>query len=446
MKDISRRQFLGNSVKAGAAAAVMSSSLRAVGANERIRIGVMGLGGRGSYLATVFAERADVEIAYLCDADSRVLPERAAKLEAVQGKRPQTFTDVRRMLEAPDLDAMINATPDHWHALGTIMACQAGKDVYVEKPASHSIWEGRKMVEAARKYNRVVQLGTQTRSGEYAQEAVGLLRSGKIGKVHLVKVFNMLDKGLIKTQADQPVPDGVNYDMWLGPAAERAFNLNHFRGGCWNWFWEYSGGDIINDGVHQMDFARWAIGQAYPTAVTSTGGLFELRDGRDCPDTQIVTYDFDDLTMVFELAMWTPYITKTALEVRDIDGLPDWPHNGTRIELYGTDGMMLLGRHGDGWEIYGLRGEKDTKRPGKEPTRAHIENFVQCIRSRRKPNADIEEGHLSTNLCHLGNISYRVGGRRLLYDGKTETFVADEEANNLAKRTYRKPWVVPEEV
>lgn len=446
MKDLNRRQFLRESARAGAVAAVVSPSIRVVGANDRIRIGVMGLGGRGTYLSTLFGQRKDVEIVCLCDADGRILPDRAERVASIQGKKPRTFNDIRRMLEEAEFDAMINATPDHWHALGTIMACQAGKDVYVEKPATHSIWEGRKMVEAARKYRRVVQLGTQTRSGEYAQEAVELLRSGRIGKVHLVRVCNMLSKGRIPPESDRPVPDGLNYDMWLGPAPKRPFNPNHFRGGRWNWFWEYSGGDIINDGIHQMDFARWAIGRSYPHSVFCTGALYSLRDGRECPDTQVVTYEFDDLTMVFELTMWTPYLIKTAQEIRRGDDLPDWPHNATRVEVYGTDGMMYLGRHGGGYEIYGLKGEPGIKRPGKEPTRAHIANFLECVRTRKRPNADIEEGHLSTNLCHLGNISYRVGMRKLLYDGEREVFVDDEEANRYVKRTYREPWVVPGEV
>ncbi len=445
MKEFNRRDFLKNSVQAGATATLVSTSLKALGANDRIRVGIMGLGGRGSFLMTRFAERDDVEVIYLCDADTRKLPERAEKVEAIQGKRPKLIDDPRKMLDDNNLDAMINATPDHWHCLGTIWACQAEKDVYVEKPASHSIWEGRKMVEAARKYKRVVQLGTQTRSGEYAKEAIGLLRSGKIGDFHFVRVYNMLTKGRLRQVMNEPVPEGVNYDFWLGPAAMRPFNSNHFQGGRWNWFWEYSGGDIINDGIHQMDFARWAIGRKYPTSAASTGGLHVLKDGRDCPDTQIATYDFDGLTMSFECTMWTPYIDKTAQEIRKSrEVTPDWPHNSTRIEVYGTDGMMILGRHGGGYHIYD--GEKTIDQPGDEPTRAHIENFIECMRTRKKPNADIEEGHLSTNLCHLGNISYRVGGEKLIWDGEEDVVTNNEEANDLVKREYREPWVVPEKV
>jgi len=447
MTQLNRRRFLTGSAGAGAALSILAPGLRAVGANERIRVGVMGVGGRGSYLAPRFARCENVEIACLCDVNQKAFGNCIDEIEEAQGKRPRTETDFRRMMEAPEIHAILNATPDHWHALGTITACQAGKDVYVEKPASHNIWEGRKMVEAARKYERIVQVGTQTRSGEYAREAVELLRSGQIGKIPFVRVSNILWKGPLESHPDEPVPEGLDYDTWLGAAPLRPYNRNRHYGGCWNWFWDYSGGDIINDAIHQIDLARWAIGKTYPRSVSSTGGLFVLRDGRDCPDTQVATYDFDDMTLVFEMTMWTKYIIKTPQEIRDsLTLMPDWPHNATKIELYGTDGMMTLGRHGGGYEIYGIEGHDPISRPGDEPTKAHIRNFFDCVRSRKRPNADIEEGHLSTNLSHLGNISYRVGGRKLDYDGEAERFIDDREANRLVKRKYRKPWEVPENV
>ncbi|HPA47355.1 MAG TPA: Gfo/Idh/MocA family oxidoreductase, partial [bacterium] len=304
MTQLNRRRFLEKSASAGAALAILAPGLKAVGANERIRVGIMGVGGRGSYLAPMFARSENVEITCLCDVNQKAFGNCIDKIEEAQGKRPRTESDFRRMMEDPDIHAILNATPDHWHALGTIAACQAGKDVYVEKPASHSIWEGRKMVEAARKYDRIVQLGTQTRSGEYAREAVELLRSGKIGKIHFARVSNILSKRPLDPHPDEPVPDGLDYDAWLGAAPLRPYNRNRHHGGCWNWFWDYSGGDIINDAIHQIDFARWAIGKTYPKSVSSTGDLFVLQDGRDCPDTQVATYDFDDMTLVFEMTMW----------------------------------------------------------------------------------------------------------------------------------------------
>jgi predicted dehydrogenase len=443
---LTRREFMVGSLGAAAAAGA-ASTIQAAGANDRIRVGIMGIRGRGSSLAQSFAERKDVQVACLCDVDSRLFKERAAAIERVQGSKPAAVQDYRQMLDDKELDAVVNATPDHWHALGTIAACQAGKDVYVEKPASHSIWEGRKMVEAARKYNRVVQLGTQCRSAPYVRNAIEFLRAGKLGDIHFVRVVNMKPRGLLSKAPDEETPAGVDYERWLGPAPLRRFNPNHFYGGTWNWKWVYSGGDIINDGIHQMDIARWVIDRKYPTAVYAAGGIYDLKDEQDTPDTQFVTYEYEGgLVMTFDLAMWTPYLTKTPPELRDRDAFPDWPRNATRVEVYGTKGMMMLGRHGDGWQTWGPDAKPGPQQYGRQSTTEHIQNFIECMWSRKKPNADIEEGHLSTLLCHLANASYRVGCRRLRFDGAKETFVGDEDANKLVKRDYRAPHVVPEEV
>ncbi len=440
-----RRRFL---TTAGACAwAGAACALKVRGANDRIRIGVMGIHGRGNFLAQAFAKRPDVEVAYLCDVNANLFKDRSRRVEALQGKKPTVTQEYRQILDDKNVDALVNATPDHWHALGTIHACQAGKDVYVEKPASHNIWEGRKMVEAARKYGRVVQVGTQTRSAPYAREAIRLLRSGKLGDIHFVRVFNMKTRGVITPQPDQPTPPGINYERWLGPAPLRPFNPNHFWGGRWNWKWVYSGGDIVNDGVHQMDLARWVIGKRYPKAVHAAGGIYYFKDGQDSPDTQMVTYEFEGgLVMTFSLTLWTPYMKKTPHEIRASDRFPPWPRNATKVEIYGTRGMMILGRHGGGWQVWERDGSPGPSRYGRPPTPHHIQNFIECMWSRKRPNADIEEGHLSTLLCHLGNISYRVGCRRLVFDGEKECFVDDPEANKLLKRHYRKPYVVPEEV
>jgi predicted dehydrogenase len=445
MKAISRRRFLKESVGAVAAAAVASRG-RSVAASDKIVVGVMGIRGRGYRLATAFAARPEVEVAYLSDVDSRLFESRAKAVEAAQGKRPTTVQDFRRILEDKDVNALVIATPDHWHALGTVWACQAGKDVYVEKPASHSVWEGRKMVEAARMYKRVVQLGTQTRSAPYAKNAIEFIRSGKLGDIHMVRVMNMKTRGVLQDKPDEAVPKEVDYDLWLGPAPKRAYNTNRFYGGCWNWFWDISGGDIINDGIHQMDVARWVVGKDYPKSVSTTGGIFHIKDIGETPDTQIVTYEYDNLTMLFELTLWTPYMKKTVQEIRISDQWPDWPFNATKVEVLGTDGFMWLGRHGGGWKSFGKNGEEGPYEYGRDPFPHHLENFLTCVRSRKKTNADIEIGHLSTLLCHLGNISYRVGNRKLMFDGATESFVGDEEANRLLKREYRPPYVVPENV
>jgi len=450
MKTITRRSFITRSTLGSAAIAagtgLVSAPNRVLGANERIVLGIMGIGGRGSVLATTFPKQPGVELAYVCDADSNRLKPLAAKVEEIQGKSPKVLQDFRKMLEDKAVDAIINATPDHWHSLGTILACQAGKHVYVEKPASHNIWEGRKAVEAARKYNRVVQLGTQTRSGAYAQHGVAYIAAGKLGKVHMIKVFNMKTRPPIEPRPNRAVPEGVDYDLWLGPAPQRPFNPNDFSGGYWNWKWDFSGGDIINDGVHQMDLARWCSGQKAPRGIHCAGGIFEFTDGQDTPDTQVVTYDFDGLTMIFELTLWTPYLKKIPQWIRDGDYFPKWPFCATRVEVYGTDGFMYFGRHGGGWQVFTDEDKAGDFEYGRDPVIPHIQNFLECVKSGKRPNADIEEGHLSTVLCHLGNISYRLGGRKLQYDPIKERFIGDEEANALLKRTYRAPWVVPEVV
>jgi predicted dehydrogenase len=438
--ETTRRTFLLGSLSSAPALA----GPRAL-ASDRISLGFMGCGGRAGDLMKGFAKRKDVEIAWLADPDSGRLESRAAEMEKLTGRRPKTSQDFRRILDDKAVTALVNATPDHWHALGTILACQAGKDVYVEKPASYSPWEGRKMVEAARKYSRVVQVGAQNRSAPYVMAAIDHVRSGKLGSVHLVKVFNSKPRTTIGKKPDGPVPQGVDYEMWLGPARKRPFNPNHFHYN-WHWFWEYSGGDIVNDGIHQIDMARWVIDRPYPRSVYSTGGLHYFKDDQECPDTQFVAWDYDDLTMVFEQAIWVPYQQKTPFNLRDRDVLPKWPFSGTRIEVYGSKNWMMLGRHGDGWEVYDGEFKTIASHYGRQANDEHFANFIECIRTRNRPTADIEELHLSTLLCQHGNIAYRTG-RKLMVDPKTETFVKDPEANRLTRRpAYRSPWVIPESV
>jgi len=441
---IGRRAFLRSSA-AGLAAASLGAA-RALGANEKIIVGFVGCGGRGTQIATEIAPRPDVEIAWLCDADSGRAARAADAVEKKTGRRPKTSQDFRPMLDDKAVGALFNTTPDHWHALPTILACQAGKDVYVEKPASHNIWEGRQMIKAARKYSRIVQVGIQNRSAPYVAAAVDHLRSGKLGRVHFIRVLNMKDRSAIARRPDGAAPKEIDYDLWLGPAPKRPFNPNHCHGG-WNWYWDYSGGDIVNDGVHQMDIARWLIGRETPRFAVAAGGRYVFDDDTETPDTQSVLYDYGDLTMQFDLTLWTPYLKKIPQSIRMSDTVfPEWMFCATRVEVYGSQGLMMMGRHGGGWQVFGPDGKLAGQNKGKFPGELHYQNFFECVRSRRRPNGDIEEGHLSTVLCHLGNISLRVGGRRLEYDGKKEAFVGDDEANALVKRAGREPWKIPEEV
>lgn len=442
MKSINRRQFVKQSMGVAAALAVAPDA-RSAPASEKILIGVMGLGGRGSYLAEAFAKRPDAEIAYLCDVDKRRSARAAQTIEKAQGRAPKQVQDFRRILEDRQVNVLINATPDHWHALGTILACQAGKDVYVEKPMCHNLWEGRKMIEAARKYQRVVQVGMQSRSAPYAKLAADYIKAGKLGDVYLVRVFNQMQHPIQKSGPDQPAPEALDYDLWCGPAAKLPYNPSRY----WLNMAEYSCGPIPGDLVHQLDLARFALGDpAFPDTVVQAGGIFALRDGRDTPDTQFATYEYGPMTLMAESALWTPYMKKTPMEIRDLDQLPNWTFNSTKIEILGTKGFLFLGRHGDGWQVFNQDDQSIIASSPAQSDKEHQDNFMACVRSRQRPNADVGQGHYSAALCHLANISWKLGNKKLAFDPKTESFLGVPEANQLLKRTYRAPWIVPDVV
>lgn len=443
MKILNRREFLRQSVGTATTLAMLGSA-KSAGANDRIVVGVMGIGGRGTALAGMFAARKDVEIAYLCDADSRRFPYARKVVEEAQGRPVKFVQDFRRVLEDRAVDVLINATPDHWHALGTILACQAGKHVYVEKPMAHSVWEGRKMIEAARKYQRVVTVGMQSRSAPYAQAAREVIRSGKLGDIHLVRVYNLMQHGRQQLGPEQPVPAGFDYDLWCGPAAR----LPYLPGRSWLNTAEYSCGPIPGDAVHQLDLARYVMGDPpSPKTVTHTGGIVALRDGRDTPDTQYATYEYDEFTLLFQGALWSPYMKKIPQYIRDGDLFPDWPFCATKIEILGTKAFMYLGRHGGGWQVFDENNKVIEQAYGRQGDKPHIENFLQCVRSGARPNADVEHGHHSVLLSHLANIAWRMGNTKLAFDAGTESFPDASEANRFLKRAnYRAQWVVPEKV
>jgi len=436
MKTMTRRNF----VKQSLAAATLLPALvpgKVLGANDRIVVAIMGVGGRGSFLAEAFAKRPDVELAYVCDADRRRLPRIAKVIETLQPRPPKQIQDFRRFLEDKAVDVVINATPDHWHVPGAIMACQAGKDVYVEKPMCHNVWEGRKLIEAARRHGRVIQVGMQSRSAPYMQKAVEVVKSGRLGQLVLARVFNMMQHGMSK-DTEQPVPPEVDYDLWCGPAAKSP----HYLGYRWLNLYEYSCGPIPGDAIHQLDLARMLTGDLpAPKSVSASGGLFVLKDGRDTPDTQLATFEYDDFTLQFEAALWTPYMKKTPMSQRDKGLIPNWPFNATRLELLGTKGFMYVGRHGEGWQVFDGNGDLAETMPGHQGDKEHIENFLQCVRSRQQPVANAEQGHASALLCHLANIACRLGNRRLVFDAATESFPGEPDANKLLKRaSYREPW------
>lgn len=450
-KKITRRGF--NKASAAAAGLTIlanSKSVRGAPANEKVVLGLIGCGGRGPHLAKGFLERGDCEFAYLADVDSAKLTSRVGPIAAGQGgKAPQQVQDFRQILDDQSLDAVVIATPDHWHAPATVWSCQAGKDVYVEKPITHSCWEGRKMVEAARKYERIVQGGFQNRSAPYNMAAKKYIADGKLGNVHLCRIYNQKPPwGNCPVVEDSDPPPGLDWDMWNGPAPEHAYNSSMHQ--CWNHQWRYSGGDIANDASHQIDLARWLLGVDYPKTVYSTGGRFDVQSAAESPDTQIALFDYDKLLVSFELTLFAPYMLKTDPGVRDNDMFPYWFQNSTRIEIFGTEGMMVVGRHGGGWQVF-VRPK--SRQPvvkdqmyGRFPDPDHKENFISCIRSRELPNADVLEAHLSCAMIHMANISYRLGGEKLEINAAAESITNSPEGNALLRREYRKPWVIEDEV
>jgi predicted dehydrogenase len=434
---MNRRYFLMSSA-AAAGAALRPSAL--AGANDRIRVACVGIRGRGGAHINGYAELPDAEVAALCDVDESVLEKRAKQVEQQTKKRPATYTDYRKLLEDKSIDAVSLATPNHWHTLGTVWACQAGKDVYVEKPCTHNVFEARQIVAAARKYNRIVQHGTQSRSSSALQEAVAKLHEGLIGEVYMARGLCFKWRDTIQRTPVEPVPAGVHYDLWLGPAPKREFTRNRFHYN-WHWFWDYGNGDIGNQGAHQMDLARWLLGVTYPTKVSSMGGHFLFDDDQETPNTQVATFEFDGLGkkkfLVFEVRHWM-----SNHEAGIGEGGKKKDSNTIGNMVYGSKGYMVVG---GGYKTF--LGREQEPGPSRSGGGNHFKNFLEALRSRKPSdlNAEIEEGATSTVLAHLANISYRLG-RTLNFDPKTLTCTGDPEANRMLTRNYRAPFVVPANV
>jgi predicted dehydrogenase len=419
MTGIDRRAFLG---VAGAVA--LSGKLAGSSpASERLRLGVIGVRGRGTELASEFAKRADCEIVALCDIDDASFKKPLAAIAKAGAKAPRLEKDFRKLLDDKGIDAVVNATPDHWHALVAVMACQAGKDVYSEKPASHNVVEGRRMIEAARKYKRVVQIGIQRRSMPHVIEATKFVREGGIGQVGMARAWIFKERERIGPGKPAEVPPGVDYAMWQGPALDRPFMSNRFHYN-WHWFWNWGTGEIGNNGIHGLDVARWGLGVDAPLTVASGGGRF-VYDDREVPDTQVVTYEFPKSCLVWEHRLY---------DKQPMEGL------GFGIAFYGDKGVLIVDEKS--WEVRG-----GAKAGGKATggLSSHLGNFVDCVKSRDLPNADVEVGHLSTRLCHLGNIAHRVG-RKLHFDAASESFPGDNEANALLSREYSSRFEMPSQV
>ena len=444
--EISRRSFLKRTTLAGSAAMVAPTIIpsKVFGANDRINAAVLGINGRGKNHISGLMNQENVLVTTLCDPDMNLLKVRQKEFKEKYNKDVKLEQDLRRVLDDPDIDVISIASPNHWHALTVIWACQAGKDSYVEKPGSHNIWEGRKMVEAAQKYNRIVQHGVQLRSSPAINEAIELMRDGYIGRVYMSRGLVFRWRPDIGDKGFSPVPDGIDYDLWTGPAPMRPFteNLVHYN---WHWHWDYGNGDVGNQGIHETDLCMWGLDVGLPTKITSMGGKFLWDDCKEVPEvlTSIYHYPEEDKIIQFEVRPWCTN-TEEGVTVGNI--------------FYGDKGILVV----DGYNKYKTYLGRD-REPGKSGddggmvasgmdrgnggTDGHFANFIEAVRKQDKTilNAPVETAHLASGLAHLGNIAYRLN-RVLTFNPNSETFVNDPEADNMLRRNYRGEYVVPENV
>ena len=434
---MNRRRFLG-------------AGLSVLGAADRVRVAVVGVRSRGWRHVECFHELAkdNVEVAALCDVDESVLRQRAAGYQALSGRKAKTVVDVRKILDDPNIDAVAFATPNHWHALGTIWACQAGKDVFLEKPASHNIVEGRKLVEAARHYRRIVQHGTQARSNPVMREGVQRLREGVIGDVYMARGIVSKWRESVGRLVEEPAPAGVHYDLWVGPAPMKPFARLRFHY-LWHFLWDYGNGEIGNQGAHQLDIMRWGLGlDTHPSLIQSSGDCFVHRDDQQTPNVQLAAFQYAGRKLLLQFEV-RPWFTNHEAGIGEI-----YPSRGAGdvvgVIFHGVEGYMVMPGYTSYHTFLG-RGRKPGPKaewPGDPAANLdHFRNFIRAVRSRKAGDltADIEEGHLSSALSHLANIAYRTR-RTLKFDPGTETFPADEEANRLLTRAYRPPYGMPEKV
>ncbi len=424
-----RRAFI---KKTGMASALTAGSLlwnpRANGASGRVVLALIGGRNQGRGVAKrAIAQGAEIKT--LCDLDDEVIRKVGTEIGAAQNKAVASTKEFRRVLDDKDIDGVIIATPDHWHTHIALLGCQAGKDLYLEKPVSQTIREGQLIRDAARKYNRIVQVGLQRRSADAIQHAIEYLATGKLGKLCLIKAWHAQVRESIGKPPDGNPPAGVDYDVWLGPAPKRPFNPNRFHYN-WRFFWDYGNAEIGNQGVHALDVAMRGvqtfrgIKNCLPKRVSSSGGIYWLDDAKEIPDMQVVTYDYGDFLFVWELRSFN--------RTRG----PEGTDHGAAF--YGSEGSLVVGD--SGWTAYNKAGEVEAS--GKEAGGSHERNFLECVRSRKTPNADIELGRLSTTLCHLGNISHHLG-RDVVFDPSTETFGEDRAANAYLTKQYRAPYTLP---
>jgi len=435
MKNVNRRDFLNRSALALGALVGAPVIAKNAAANERVTMAIIGCGRMGQANLQYQKDTNQVDIAAVCD----VFESNLKKALGLTDGKAKPYKDFRRILERKDIDAVVISTPDHWHALQTILSCEAGKDVFVEKPLAVTIDEGRKMVEAARRTKRVVQMGTMQRSARNFQRAVEIVQSGILGKIGFVRTWNFSNEypAGIGNPPDGNPPPGLDWDQWLGPAPYRPFNANRFgvaedRWSSFRWFWDYAGGMMTDWGVHLIDIVLWAMQNESPKYISAAGGKYFLEDNRETPDTLEVTYAFDS---------WMLTYTNQCCNARGFDG------RNYGIQFYGSDATLFVDR--SGYELFpeteSQNGEIREKTLSlrsvsrSSGNQEHAENFIRCIKTREKPVCDVEIGHRSTTVPHLGNIALRTGAR-LEWDFQSEKIVNAPEANAYLRREYRAPW------
>ena len=418
---ISRRSFIKGSVAIAATAAV--GAARAA-EGDKIRAAVIGCRNRGHQVASHFSNCGQFEIVTLCDCDTAMIDKAAKRLEGKLEEQPKAEQDFRRVLEDANVDAVINATPDHWHAVITTLALDAGKHVYLEKPASYNIAEGKALVAAQRRHpGLVIQVGTQNRSGQHFRDAKAFIEGGGLGKVGFARAWITHTRPTIpKMEASDP-PSTLDYDLWVGPAPMRPYveNRVHYN---WHFMRDYGTGEMANWGAHWLDVARWLLNLDVPLSACGYGGTYIVHDAKETPDTQTVLYEYPELTLLWEQRLWTKYT---------INGM------SSGVEIGGENGTLFIDR--GHWRVYPREGEEQ-RHDGSELDLTHARNFADCIRGDAKPNASIEVGHKTAILCHLGNITAQLS-RRVVFDAQTETFGDDAAANALLERPYRAPWALP---
>ena len=436
MNGLSRRDFLGATGKGLATAGVMGSVLfprvapaQAIGANEKVRVGLIGAGGMGRGDLDCFLQNPEVDCPIICDVDDAMLAKCVELVESRRGHKPDTVKDFRRVIDRKDVDVVLVGTPDHWHALPTVFACQAGKDVYVEKPLGRTIDEGRAMLEAMKQNKRVVQMGTQWHSAPHYTAAIDYVHSGKLGKVRMVRAWAYLDwLGGIGHKPDAEPPAGVDYDMWLGPAPERPFNPNRFHFN-FRWFWDYAGGLMTDWGVHLLNICLWGMGLETPLRVSSVGGKRALDDDSETPDTQATIYDFPSYVLIFEH------------QIQGGIGPNKKPHG---MLFSGTEGTLTI--DSDGWVVEPEPKkntiEAETHEPGNDGRPAHVRNFLDCVKSREMPTENLEIAHHVSTVAHLGNLAFR-SQAEVHWDAENERVLDNPKADAMVAEPYRAPWKLP---